>query len=369
MPPIQDGIRTPGIYTDVNINTLRRGLIANEHKVLFVSDDSTQLAAPVAVYDEADANSKISENSKISKMITAAIKTNRLIDAYAQTVLLVDDDANPATDAVADLDATIEQIEAFGHTIIALASAPAVGDSTEAWVDHLGFVSGEIEQRPAILVVPFTDIEAAEAFAAQASVETSYRIVAACYHGATNQEAEIAGAVAAILADSNDPALPFNGVKLQGVEAVDTQYKLTFERQERAMKAGVCIITTGHDGKPEILRALSTYRKNPTTGLTDDLMLDINGALTIDYFRKVIRNALAREPRRKNTAANRRNVRSIILAEAIKLDDAEILQNVKERKDELTVTEDATDRYRVNAKIPADWVRGMHVVAATLDVY
>jgi phage tail sheath gpL-like len=363
MPPIQNGIRTPGIYTDVNINTLRRGLIANEHKVLFISDDAKQLAVPVAVYDEEDAKEKISAGSKIGKMIKAALKTNRLIDAYAQTILLSGDPA------AADLDATIEQIEAFGHTIIALASAPTVGDSTEAWIDHLDFISGPIEQRPSILVVPFTDIEEAEAFAAQAPVETSYRVVAACYHGATGQEAEIAGAVSAILADSNDPALPFNGVKLQGVEAVDVQHKLTFERQERAMKAGVCIITTGHDGKPEILRALSTYRKNPTTGLSDDLMMDINGALTIDYFRKVVRNALAREPRRKNTAANRRNVRSIILTEAIKLDNAEILQNVKERKDELTVNEDATDRYRVNAKIPADWVRGMHIIAATLDVY
>lgn len=363
MPPIQNGIRTPGIYTDVNINTLRRGLIANEHKVLFISDDAEQLAAPVAIFDEADAAEKIGEASKIGKMIKAALKTNRLIDVYAQTIILAGDPA------AADLEATIEQIEAFGHTIVALASAPSVGDSTEAWIDHLNFVSDSIEQRPAILVVPFTDIEDAEAFAAQQPVETSYRVVAACYHGATGQEAAIAGAVAGIFADSNDPALPFNGVKLQGVDAVDAQHKLTFERQERAMKNGVCMIVTGHDGKPEILRAISTYRKNPTTGLSDDLMLDINGALTIDYFRKVVRNALGREPRRKNTAANRRNVRSIILAEAIKLDNAEILQNVKERKDELTVNEDATDRYRVNAKIPADWVRGMHVIAATLDVY
>lgn len=360
---VQDGIRTPGVYIGVNTNTQRRGLIANEHKVLFVSGDAAQLDTPVAIFDEADAEEKIGENSKIGKMIKAALKTNRLIDVYAQTVI------KAGEPAVADLDATIEQIEAFGHTIIALASAPEAGDDTEAWIDHLNFVSGSIEQRPTILVVPFTDIEDAEAFAAQAPVETSYRVVTVCYHGATGQEAEIAGAVAGIFADSNDPALPFNGVKLQGVEAVDTKHKLTFERQERAMKNGVCMIVTGYDGKPEILRAVSTYRKNPTNGMADDLMLDINGALTIDYTRKVIRNALSKEPRRKNTAAKRRDVRSVILAECKKLDDAEILQNVSEMKDQLTVVEDGTDRYRVNAKIPADWVRGMHVIAATLDVY
>ncbi len=360
---VQAGIRTPGVYIGVNTNTLRRGLIANEHKVLFVSHDAEQLAAPVAIFDEADATDKIGEDSKIGKMIKAALKTNRLIDAYAQPLLTAGEPA------VVDLDATIEQIEAFGHTIIALDQSPGAGDDTMAWTDHIDFVSGSIEQRPTILVVPFTDIEAAEAFAAQAPVETNYRVVAACYHGATGQEAEIAGAVAGIFADSNDPALPFNGVKLQGVEPVDSKYKLTFERQERAMKNGVCMIVTGHDGRPEILRAVSTYRKSPTTGMSDDLMLDINGALTIDYTRKVIRNALSREPRRKNTAARRRDVRSVILAECKKLDDAEILQNVNAMKDLLTVNEDATDRYRVNAKIPADWVRGMHVIAATLDVY
>ena len=40
MSIIQAGIRTPGIYTGVNINTQRTGLPANTHKVLFVTADS-----------------------------------------------------------------------------------------------------------------------------------------------------------------------------------------------------------------------------------------------------------------------------------------------------------------------------------------
>ncbi|PPC42288.1 phage tail protein, partial [Acinetobacter baumannii] len=167
----------------------------------------------------------------------------------------------------------------------------------------------------------------------------------------------------------NDPAVPFNGVNLGGVTAVSDEFKLTFERMERAMNNGVCVITTGADGKPEILRAISTYRINPDSGLADDLMLDINGVLTIDYVRKVIREDLMKERRRKNTAAQRRNIKSIILSRALQLDKAEILQNVRETADQITVIEDTTDRYRVNVKVPADWVRGMHVIATTLDVY
>lgn len=364
--PIQAGIRTPGMYTAVNINTQRTGLPANTHKVLFVTADSKVMDQPVAIYDASDADTKIGADSIVGRMIKAAVKTNRLVDVQAITLAMnVTDPQAP----VADVDETTEIIAPLGHTILALDQAPVVGDDTEAWVDHLNFVSDEIEQRPAILVVPFSDIETATLFAAQAAVETSYRIVVACYHGATGQEAEIGAAMAAALADSNDPALPFNGVNLEGIDAVEDKYKLTFERQERALKAGVCVIATGADGKPEIVRAISTFRKNPDSGLADDIMLDINGALVIDYTRLVMRTAASKERRRKNTGAARRNLRSVFMAEAIKLEKAEILENVTATADQLIVTQDSTDKTRANAEIPSHWVRGMHVIATTLNVY
>lgn len=263
---------------------------------------------------------------------------------------------------------TIQELVApLGHSIIALSTAPQDGLESLAWINHLNFVSGALEQRPAILIVPFNDIDLATRWVEQTPVQSSYRIVAVCYHG-TEQIAELSGAMAAALADSNDPAMPFNGVNL-ALDPVEDRYKLTFERQERALNAGVCVIATGADGKPEIVRAVSTYRMNPDTGLADDLMLDINGALTIDYVRHVMRVAVSRERRRKNTAAQRRNLRSIFLAEAKKLEQAEILQNVSATEEQLTVLEDPKDRYRVNAYIPADWVRGMHIIATTLNVY
>ena len=209
MSGVQSGIRTPGVYTAVNINTQRTGLIPNEQKVLFVTTDPKELDQPIAIYDTSDADEKIGTDSKVTRMIKAAVKTNRLVDAYAMPIII--DKTVPAT-PVADLDATLEVIEPLGFTILATDTAPTVGDDTMAWTDHLNFVSDAIEQRPAILVIPFTDIDDATAFAEQAPIETSYRVIIACYHGATGQEAEIAGAMAAALADSNDPAVPFNGV-------------------------------------------------------------------------------------------------------------------------------------------------------------
>ena len=211
MSGVQSGIRTPGVYTAVNINTQRTGLIPNEQKVLFVTTDPKELDQPIAIYDTSDADEKIGTDSKVTRMIKAAVKTNRLVDAYAMPIII--DKTVPAT-PVADLDSTLEVIEPLGFTILATDTAPTVGDDTMAWTDHLNFVSDAIEQRPAILVIPFTDIDDATAFAEQAPIETSYRVIIACYHGATGQEAEIAGAMAAALADSNDPAVPFNGVNL-----------------------------------------------------------------------------------------------------------------------------------------------------------
>lgn len=267
------------------------------------------------------------------------------------------------------LKSTIDTIAPLGHTIIALSAPPAASTDTTAWIEHLDFVSGSIEQRPAILVVPFSNIEKAEAFADQAAVKTSYRVVAACYHGAMGQEPEIAAAMAAALADSADPALPFNGVNLGGVTAVDPQYQLTFERIERALNKGVAMIQTGADDKPEIVRAISTFRVNPDSDEDDDLMLDINGALITDYTRKVVRADLNKKRRRKNTAPERRNVRSIVATRLLQLEKAEILENVKDSLDQLIVTQDENDKYRCNVEIPTYWVRGMHVVATTLNVY
>lgn len=52
----------------------------------------------------------------------------------------------------------------LGHSIIAL-SYPITDEATaNAWVEHLDFVSSATEQHDAILIVPFSDIDAATTF-------------------------------------------------------------------------------------------------------------------------------------------------------------------------------------------------------------
>ena len=75
-------LKTPGTYLDVNINTQRTGLPANIHKVLFITNDKQleTTAMPISIYDKAKADQIFGADSEAGRMITAAIKTNRVVD-------------------------------------------------------------------------------------------------------------------------------------------------------------------------------------------------------------------------------------------------------------------------------------------------
>ena len=83
---IPANLKTPGTYLDVNINTQRTGLPANTHKVLFVTDDDQPeaTAMPISIYDKAQADTAFGGTAEApsvaGRMITAAIKTNRVVD-------------------------------------------------------------------------------------------------------------------------------------------------------------------------------------------------------------------------------------------------------------------------------------------------
>ncbi|UUN96146.1 hypothetical protein I9054_012195 [Acinetobacter bereziniae] len=80
--PIPDNLKTPNVYFDVNTDTQRTGLPANLHKVLFITDDaqSGNSTLPKSIYDKAQADAIFGQNSMMGRMLTAAIKTNRIVN-------------------------------------------------------------------------------------------------------------------------------------------------------------------------------------------------------------------------------------------------------------------------------------------------
>ncbi|MBF7689580.1 hypothetical protein [Acinetobacter pollinis] len=73
-------IKTPGIYTQVNINTQRSGLLNNTQKVLFITNDSPVQSTPIAIYDTASADKVFGQNSEAGRMLKAAIKTYQTVE-------------------------------------------------------------------------------------------------------------------------------------------------------------------------------------------------------------------------------------------------------------------------------------------------
>nr|WP_298892228.1 hypothetical protein [uncultured Acinetobacter sp.] len=82
---IPSNLKTPGVYTDVNLNAQRTGLPSNVHKVLFVTEDTAvdESVMPKNIYDKAGADVAFGENSIAGRMMTAAIKTNRMVSVQS----------------------------------------------------------------------------------------------------------------------------------------------------------------------------------------------------------------------------------------------------------------------------------------------
>lgn len=76
-------VKTPGTYINVNINTQRTGLPNNNHQVLFITDDIVDLDFPVDIYDAAQADAVFGTNSKMGRMMKAAVKSNQTVNVQA----------------------------------------------------------------------------------------------------------------------------------------------------------------------------------------------------------------------------------------------------------------------------------------------
>ena len=77
-------VKTPGIYTDVNINTQRSGLLSNTQRVLFITQDNAEaVTMPTDVYDTASADKLFGDTSQAGRMVKAAIKTFQTVDVQA----------------------------------------------------------------------------------------------------------------------------------------------------------------------------------------------------------------------------------------------------------------------------------------------
>lgn len=263
-----------------------------------------------------------------------------------------------------DMQSVLDIIFAAGHNILVI---PYLQDDVLTAVrDHLDLVSNGVEQRGVTAIYA--------SGGAIADVKTRIedlnpkRIVGGYLRGQTNWSPEIAAALAFVLASESDPARPLNGLPLLGIAAPDVGDWLSRTEQEDLLHNGITPLEVGAGKKVLIVRMISGYTVNDI-GVPDPSLLDITTIRSLDYTRRSCRERiLLRFPRVKNSASRRRAIRSELLQVLKQLEELEIVQNVETNKDMLVVLEDATDRTRANSRIPADIVRGLHVLAAEIDL-
>ncbi len=263
-----------------------------------------------------------------------------------------------------DIDDALAEVVPDQYEIICTSLNDAT--SLEALCDHLDLVSGPMEQRPAIGVAGYDG-----ALASAATLATGVnngRLLLACLRGSRSISFEIAAAMAAMLAFEEDPARPLNTLELEGIHAPAIEGRFSRTEQESLLYNGVTPLEVGPGNAVQIVRAISTYVKDPQ-GVDDISLLDITTIRTLDYVRKACRERVAlRFPREKLSAKTPAKVRSELLDVLYKLEALEIVENVDEHSDGLIVERDLQDPNRLDAKIPTDVVNGLHVFAGRIDL-
>jgi len=264
-----------------------------------------------------------------------------------------------------DMQAALDVIFAAGHQILVV---PYLQDDVLLAVrDHLDLVGNGVEQRGAIAIYASNDDSAATAKTRMEDLNPK-RMVGGYLRGVSNWSPEIAAALAFVKSSESDPARPLNGLPLLGIAAPDVGDWIGRTEQEDLLNHGITPLEVGAGQKVLIVRMISGYTTNDL-GVPDPSLLDITTICSLDYVRKSCRERiLLRFPRVKNSASRRRAIRSELINVLKQLEELEIVQDVTKNKDLLIVEESPTDRTRSNARIPADIVRGLHVLAAEIDL-
>jgi phage tail sheath gpL-like len=265
-----------------------------------------------------------------------------------------------------DITGALAMVAGAGHTIIL---TPFTDEANLlALRSHLDFVGGPMEMRGATAYYGLVATLASSTTLA-AKVNCG-RALGALLRGSRSLPWEIGAAFGSVAASEEDPAMPLNHLVLAGIDVPDVADRLTRTEQEVLLHNGVTPLEVGPDGTSvQIVRAVTTYTVNEAD-VDDESLLDVTSIRTLDYARKAWRErVLLRFPRAKLSSRTPAKVRSELLDVAYKLEELEILENVDLYKDYLICERDSQDANRLDARIPADVVNGLHVFAARIDMF
>lgn len=262
------------------------------------------------------------------------------------------------------LAAALALVFSAGHDV--LISPYADTTSLASLRDHLDNCGNGIEKRGAFATVAFTGTLSAATTAMIAA--NPKRITGVLVPATTTPAYEVAASYGAVAAFEEDPAMPLNTLVLPGVSAPPIASQLSRTEQENCLYNGVTPTEVGPGNVVQIVRAITGYIKD-AQNVPDISLLDLTTIRSLDYSRKAwVERLSLRFPRSKKSKRIKARIREELLDVAYLLEDLEILENIKENEDGFMVEDDLQDPNRLDIRVPADVVNGLHVVAMRIDL-
>jgi len=184
--------------------------------------------------------------------------------------------------------------------------------------------------------------------------------------------AAVCGQVA--FAATNDPARPFNTLELVGVLPENDEDKRNITERNTLLYDGISTHTVSRSGAVRIDRLITTYQFN-SAGVPDSSYLDANTPLTLSYLRQSIRARISQKfPRHKLAADGTRFgegqaivtpkiLKAEIIAAAAEWEEAGLIQNIDDFKQNLIVEINANDKTRVDVMMPPTLVGQFQIAA------
>jgi phage tail sheath gpL-like len=160
-----------------------------------------------------------------------------------------------------------------------------------------------------------------------------------------------------------DPAEPFDDNLLPSLSPDSRASDYLRQTKDRLLRNGVTPLQIARSGGVSITRLISAA----TSGVSRDAP-DM-WIRTLDYVREAISNDLKSAMyNQKDTQRSAVMIRAVILGTLLKLDEAEIIKNVRQWATRLTVERDSQNIGFLRARIPADAVIGLHGLNGMIDL-
>jgi len=212
------------------------------------------------------------------------------------------------------------------------------------------------------------------------STKNSKHLVVLPNTGSPTTAWEYAAAGAALITryGSNDPARPFNTLRMVGAMAPAITDRFTAAERELLLQGGIATTKVGADGGVYLERVITTYQTNEF-GADDLAFLDLPTKLTLSFLRYDFRNYFAgRYPRHKLADDGARFgagqaviTPKIAKAEAIskfrQWEELGLVENIDQFKQDLIVERNASDPTRLDFLLPPDLINQLMVTAAQIQ--